>query len=268
MVEEEEETATHAASADTEITLGMRTLLGVFFGAVLVCAIFFGFGYSLGRTGSHAAPAPVNPANAASRATSDDSASSTNPASTASPVVKTVVSDDQSASSANTSQPAPAENGTQYEYVATPDGPARRPAGAPLKASAKPSPELVAQSVAPPVVPAAKPPAAISRPTVETPGMTANPAAQPAALTTSRPAAEQPPATGATPTMVQIAAVSHQEDANILVSALKRHGYTVIVRNDPKDSLLHVQIGPFANRDEAKAMRTRLLADGYNAILK
>ncbi len=69
-------------------------------------------------------------------------------------------------------------------------------------------------------------------------------------------------------TMVQIAAVSHQEDANVLVAALKKRGYAVVIRNDPKDSLLHVQVGPFASRDEAKAMRSKLLADGYNAILK
>jgi cell division septation protein DedD len=68
--------------------------------------------------------------------------------------------------------------------------------------------------------------------------------------------------------MVQIAAVSRQEDADVLVAALKKRGYNVIVRNEPRDSLLHVQIGPFATRDEAKAMRAKLLADGYNAILK
>jgi DedD protein len=68
--------------------------------------------------------------------------------------------------------------------------------------------------------------------------------------------------------MVQIAAVSHQEDATILVSALRKRGYAVVVRNEPKDSLFHVQVGPFASRDEAKAMRARLLGDGYNAILK
>ena len=69
-------------------------------------------------------------------------------------------------------------------------------------------------------------------------------------------------------TMVQIAAVSHQEDASILVAALRRRGYEVLVRNEPKDALFHVQIGPFVSRDQAKAMRNRLLADGYNAILK
>jgi len=68
--------------------------------------------------------------------------------------------------------------------------------------------------------------------------------------------------------MVQVAAVSRQEDADVLVSALKKHGYNAVVRNDPKDALLHVQIGPFATRDEARAMRAKLLADGYNAILK
>jgi DedD protein len=68
--------------------------------------------------------------------------------------------------------------------------------------------------------------------------------------------------------MVQIAAISRQEDADVLVAALKRHGYNAVVRNDPKDNLLHVQIGPFATRDEARAMRAKLMADGYNAILK
>jgi DedD protein len=68
--------------------------------------------------------------------------------------------------------------------------------------------------------------------------------------------------------MVQIAAVSRQEDANTLANALQKHGYTVSVRNEPQDKLYHVQVGPFASRDAARAMRSRLLADGYNAILK
>ena len=68
--------------------------------------------------------------------------------------------------------------------------------------------------------------------------------------------------------MVQIAAVSHPEDAEALLAALKRRGYTVVVRNEPQDKLLHVQIGPFASRADANVMRQKLLADGYNAILK
>ena len=67
---------------------------------------------------------------------------------------------------------------------------------------------------------------------------------------------------------VQVSAVSHQEDANVLLSALRRRGYTVFTRSDPNDSLIHVQLGPFTTRKDADAMRQRLSGDGYNAILK
>lgn len=68
--------------------------------------------------------------------------------------------------------------------------------------------------------------------------------------------------------MVQIAAVSRPQDAEVLVSALGKLGYHASVHPAAADSLLHVQVGPFATRDEATAMRTKLLNDGYNAILK
>jgi len=68
--------------------------------------------------------------------------------------------------------------------------------------------------------------------------------------------------------MVQIAAVSNQADADVLLSALRKRGYSVIARHESTDSLLHVQVGPFATRAEAAAMRQKLLNDGYNAILK
>jgi cell division septation protein DedD len=70
------------------------------------------------------------------------------------------------------------------------------------------------------------------------------------------------------PALVQIAAVSHQEDADILVNALKKRGYTVAVRHEPQDKLLHIQLGPFPSRKDADVMRKRLIADGYNAIVK
>ena len=67
--------------------------------------------------------------------------------------------------------------------------------------------------------------------------------------------------------MVQIAAVSHVDDATVLMNALKRRGYAVIARREPADSLIHVQIGPFASRADANAMSQRLLSDGYNAVV-
>ena len=68
--------------------------------------------------------------------------------------------------------------------------------------------------------------------------------------------------------MVQVAAVAHQEDATVLVTALRQKGYSAVVRTEAQDKWLHVQIGPYASRAEASAVRQKLISDGYNAILK
>jgi cell division septation protein DedD len=49
------------SSQDTEITLGTAKLLGLFFGLVIVCAVFFALGYTLGRKSE----VGLNPASAA-----------------------------------------------------------------------------------------------------------------------------------------------------------------------------------------------------------
>jgi cell division septation protein DedD len=68
--------------------------------------------------------------------------------------------------------------------------------------------------------------------------------------------------------MVQIAAVSQPEDADVLMSALRRRGYAVAAHREPLDGLIHVRIGPFKTRDEAETWRQKLLSDGYNAIVQ
>ena len=82
----------------------------------------------------------------------------------------------------------------------------------------------------------------------------------------------QPPAdapiSAAGQPMVQIAAVSRPQDADVLVAALRQRGYGVVVRSEPQDHLLHVQVGPFANRMQAAEIKQKLLSDGYNAIIK
>jgi len=83
------------------------------------------------------------------------------------------------------------------------------------------------------------------------------------------PTSNQPPAISPSGTiMVQIAAVSSQDVADILLTSLRKKGYSVSVRHEPQDKLLHIQIGPFANRKDAEAMQQRVLADGFNAIVK
>ena len=68
--------------------------------------------------------------------------------------------------------------------------------------------------------------------------------------------------------MVQIAAVSHTEDSDVLVSALRKRGYAVTARREAADNLIHVRIGPFTSRDEANRWRQKLMNDGYNAIVQ
>jgi len=85
----------------------------------------------------------------------------------------------------------------------------------------------------------------------------------------AQPAARVAPAlAGAVPFMVQIAAVSNQEDADVLAGALRKRGYAVTLLRDPYDSLIHVRIGPFSGSSEAEKWREKLLSDGYNAIVQ
>ncbi len=74
------------------------------------------------------------------------------------------------------------------------------------------------------------------------------------------------PATGY---YVQVAAVTKQEDADSLVDALKKKQYPAFVASNAAiDKLFRVQVGPFGDIKEAEAMRSRLINDGYNPILK
>ena len=195
-------------SGDREISLGVGTILGIFFALALVCTGFFGFGYTLGRKSAQNSAAP-------SSAVPD-----------------------------------------------SPSGPAKPAAGSLIGQPARPT----ASADNPP--PAEQPPAA-------SPSNPVTPAD--ATIVTDRPApanqqpGSQPPPPAISPTgtfMVQIAAVSSQDIADIELSALKKDGYDVVVRHEPQDQLLHIQIGPFATRKDAEAMRQNVLAHGFNAIVK
>ena len=196
LLEPELERETAGYSNDREISLGPGTILGIFFVLALICACFFGFGYSVGR---HSAQAAV----------------------------------------------------VQAAVMPTPISAANKPAAG----SAAPPPPAVAET---------DPDAPVQVPTT-------------AAVATERPSPTPAPSPAPPPTtaaaapgsyMVQVAAVSTQEIADIEVSALKKDGYAVVVRHEPQDKLLHVQIGPFADKNTAEEMRKRVQADGFNAIVK
>ncbi len=85
--------------------------------------------------------------------------------------------------------------------------------------------------------------------------------AAPAEHTAPPPAAtpEPPAATGTF--VVQVAAVSHEEDAQLLVSALRAKGYPVNARSDTSDKFFHIQVGPYTNIKDATAAKQKLIAD-------
>jgi DedD protein len=208
------DTEEEAERKPSEITLSTASLLGIFFGLVLVCGVFFGFGYSMGRgSGQARISLPVIPA--------------AEPAET----------------QAAEKSPPPVQPEPQAEEKA------------PVKASAPAADTADTEDV---------PPAPAARPTLKKPS-----AVQEAAVESQATLAAAP-VSAATPSqpMVQIAAVARREDADVLVAALRQRGYGVVIRNEPQDKFFHVQVGPFADRVQATAIKQKLLSDGYNAIIK
>ena len=223
-------------SRDREISLGTTTILGIFFALALLCALFFGFGYSMGRRSSQTV------AGASGTAATNDM-TNVKPA-PGSPASRAVAALHGSNAAANGDGLSP----TTSDSVASPSATSENayPATSPTK------PQIPRSDTS------AQP--------------TSNSAIKPVSMPRSASATSAPPVPVPIPgigsVVVQVAAVSHQEDADVLMNALKKHGYNVAIRQEPQDKLLHVQVGPFANKKDAEAMRQRLLADGYNAIVK
>jgi cell division septation protein DedD len=100
----------------------------------------------------------------------------------------------------------------------------------------------------------------------------AAPPADAAPVSTQTPSADAPDPATTLPSagyLVQVAAVSKQEDGDALVDALKKKEYPAFVAAPvPADKLFHVQVGPFPDIKDAEAIRGRLIADGYSPILK
>ena len=154
---------------------------------------------------------------------------------------------------ASEAQPSVKLNGTK---------PAAGSAAPAAKAEADPTDEPAPK----PAQPAAAQTTTVDPTPAEAPPTRAHPPADTTPVTASAP--PPPPAAGATQFLVQIAAVTHQEDADLIASTLTRRGYAVNIRNEAQDKLLHVQVGPFPTKKDAEAMRQRLMADGFNAYIK
>ena len=95
------------------------------------------------------------------------------------------------------------------------------------------------------------------------------PAATPIGRTAAPPVVTTPePAVATGSFVVQVAAVSHEEDAQLLVTALKAKGYPVSAHTESADKFYHISVGPVTNVKDAAAAKARLVADGYQPIIK
>lgn len=220
---------------DTEITLGPAMILAIACGLVLLCALFFGLGYRAGKR--NATPrAPIATQTSTGQtltaptegALSKPGASGSMPAAVPQPV--TASAPMQSMEGSGSSQPNPLTS-----YAPTNENPVVNAA-----TTSAPAPASNPSSVRP---------ALPNQPTAAPPGVTGASSG----------------AAGGSSFMVQVAAVSHAEDANVLMNALRKRGYAVSARRVLTDNLIHVQVGPFGSRAEANGMSQRLLGDGYNA---
>lgn len=227
---------------DTELTVGTGMLLIVFFGLVLLCGICFGLGYAVG---SHGSKGPVFQ----------------NQPPAAGPSPQTPANPQQEKPSATAQPPsAPGQPPAASQQVAGASGAVAVPTNTPgqaagTSAAAGMAGQPVAQQVVTPNNSGWHP----LQPAL--PGGTGGmQGAQPVAENQVRPAIP-----GQGTTMVQIAALSNQQDADVLIGALRRRGYAVSAVRYPADRLIHVCIGPFNNRMDANAMKVKLQGDGYNA---
>jgi DedD protein len=201
------------AEQDEEITLGTGRLLGLFFGLVIICALFFSLGFSLGR---RSVPEPVAAAT------------------TSMPAI---------VSATGGLKPSP----TRADTPVKPD--CATPGACAEVASKSSSDELTFFKA----VEQNEPKAKLDKPASEHDSATPETARA---------------ATLGAGYMVQVAAVTKQEDADALVNALRRKSYPVLTTNGPADKLYHIQVGPFPDLKDAEATRTKLIGDGYNPILK
>ena len=218
----DEDDLPETGSREREISLGTGTVLAIFLALALVCSLFFGLGYSMGRRSSASLLAAGGPAN-----TRTSSSLSNQPTPPEDQVIQPTTS--------QTGSSRPEAEGRGGETPAS-------------RSRLHPS-SAVSTQVREPMA-AAKPSPSTTLPVLPVP-MPATPTADPA-----------------TQTFVQVAAVSRKEDADLLLTALKRRGYTGLIRQQPQDKLLHIQLGPFPTKKDAEAMRQRLITDGYNPILK
>ncbi len=238
--------------SDADLTLGIGSLLSIFFGVLIICGIFFAFGYTMGRRNAHATTSVVVPATTSPAASVATAPPLPENELSGAPLKPQVPDDDTSApSSDETNPPETAKSQPPAPAAAKHDaqGDSTKPSKtARATETTTPNPSLNAVPYTHRAALPTKPHAGTMAPLAQAPG--------------------DSPIIPGHPIMVQIAAVSRQEDAEVLAGALRKRGFNPTVRPGTGDKFFHVQVGPFTDKAQADTIKQHLLADGYNAIVK
>jgi DedD protein len=237
-----------SSSEDTEITLGVGKLLGLFFLLAAICGIFFSIGYSLGKSSGR--EQALNDQPAPTTVSADTGSSTSNSGKPAAGVA--MKADAETAPGENANAPQQGSLTFYHSLKQAEDPQQTAPADGKAATEATAASTKSADAGASPALTSANAqPAAASVKTAEVIGHTS-------------------PVTGPGTLVVQIAAVSREDDAVALAGALRKKSYNVFVVNNPvtNDKLYHVQVGPFSTLAEAQAMKAKLMEEGYNPIIK
>ncbi|MBO9715530.1 MAG: SPOR domain-containing protein [Pseudoxanthomonas sp.] len=157
------------------------------------------------------------------------------------------------------------------------NGAAPAPATAPAATvPTTPATPAASQAAAAPATPAVRtealpPETAAARPTASTAARPTPPAPAPAAPKPAAPAAEKPAPAAAAPAAasvgfaVQMGAFASAADANALRDRLRAGGFSAIVQpvRTDKGTLNRVRVGPVTSRDQAEQLKARLAGGGF-----
>ena len=232
------------ATEETDITIGPGKLLGLFFMLVAICGVFFAIGYSLGKTSAREQAMNDKTPLSASLAPSVGDSSAAKPSAA-------VPTKNQSDAAASQDQGAKQEGPdlTFFNSVKRSD---RSKQEVPETATAAPPRQAVSKVEERSMSKAAAP-------AQTTAGAPTTDASAPATTTAKADTKAVVAATAGGAFVVQIAAVTREEDAAALAGALRKKNYSVFVVNNPAvhDKFYHVQVGPFTTMQDAEAVKVK-----------
>lgn len=119
-----------------------------------------------------------------------------------------------------------------------------------------------------------QPPAKIEEPGTKRPGTssTAPPPPSKSAMGKTAPSGKaggfNPPLIPRGAIVLQVAALTKEQDALALASALQEKGFPAFVLKPSGDNLFRVQVGPYADAKSAEQAKLALQREGFKAILK